>query len=635
MMSKDKHHHSHAHDVMEKAAKTLAAVAIAGTLAAGTDLGKDPSNLSFGITAEAAELGSGTTTENLNLRKGAGTGNAVIKVLPKGTKLSILEKSNGWLKVSANGSEGWVSAEYVNEGGTQTAHVQQATGSGTTTEHLNLRKGVGTGNAVIKVLPKGTKLEILSSSNGWLKVVANGTEGWVSSEYVSQGGGSQAAPTEKPKQQEQAPSQSQGTGTTTENLNLRKGAGTSNAVIKVLPKGTKLEILSSSNGWLKVVANGTEGWVSSEYVSQGSQAAPTEKPKQQEQAPSQSQGTGTTTENLNLRKGAGTSNAVIKVLPKGTKLEILSSSNGWLKVVANGTEGWVSAEYVNQGGTSTTAPSAPTTTAKTGTTTENLNLRKGTGTGNAVIKVLPKGTKLEILSSSNGWLKVKALGSEGWVSAEYVNQGGASSSGTQSSSRYATVLSTVTSYYSTGDWARSSNVELAASKINGLVLQPGQSYSFANSVGPVTSGNGYQNATVFVGDALSTDMGGGICQVSSTLYYAQLKAGITNGERHNHSRAVGYVPLGLDATMWEGSLDHSFTNPYDVPIQIVASAGGGVLTIEVRADGDALKGYSYEPRTVLVSKSGNKETWDTYLQTYRNGNYVSEKYLHRSTYTMY
>jgi len=164
---KDKHNHS-AHDMLGKASKTLAAVAVAGSLTVGTDLIKDSASSAFGITAQAAEVGKGTTTENLNLRKGPGTGNAIIKVLPKGTKLSITEKAGDWLKVSVNGQEGWGSADYVSQGTSSattapSAPAKQATGSGTTIENLNLRKGAGTQNAVIKVLPKGTKLEILAS----------------------------------------------------------------------------------------------------------------------------------------------------------------------------------------------------------------------------------------------------------------------------------------------------------------------------------------------------------------------------------------------------------------------------------------------------------------------------------------
>ena len=113
--------HDKQHDALHKATKTLAAVAVAGTLTVGTNLVKDSSSPAFGITAEAAELKSGTTTENLNLRKGAGTGNAVIKVLPKGTKLEILSSKDGWLEVKALGSKGWVSALYVNQGAGTTA----------------------------------------------------------------------------------------------------------------------------------------------------------------------------------------------------------------------------------------------------------------------------------------------------------------------------------------------------------------------------------------------------------------------------------------------------------------------------------------------------------------------------------
>ena len=137
-MSHDKHH-----DALNKATKTLAAVAVAGTLAVGADLVKDPASPAFGITAEASQLGSGTTTVNLNLRKGAGTGNAVIKVLPKGTKVEILSSKNGWLEVKALGSKGWVSAPYVNQTtASATKQMAHTVAKGDTLSSLSRKYGI-------------------------------------------------------------------------------------------------------------------------------------------------------------------------------------------------------------------------------------------------------------------------------------------------------------------------------------------------------------------------------------------------------------------------------------------------------------------------------------------------------------
>lgn len=341
---------------------------------------------------------------------------------------------------------------------------------------------------------------------------------------------------------------------------------------------------------------------------------------------------GKTTDALNLRKGAGTKYGVKKVLPKGAVVTILKTSKTgkWLKVRCGGSTGWVSSAYVGYGEIGAT-------------TNASANFRSGAGTKYRIKQVLPQGTAVTIVkpSKTGKWLKVSVGGKQGWVSAKLIGPkatatpSSSPSTTTKSDSTYSTVLSTVTTYYDAGQYNRASNVELAARKIDGLILQPGQSYSFTNLVGPVTAGNGYLDATVFIGGGVGNGIGGGICQVSSTIYYAQLKAGIISTERHAHNLSVGYVPLGLDATMWEGSQDHRFTNPYDVPIQLKVSAGGGALTVEFRAQGDALKGYTSEPYTVLVSKSGGYETWDTYLRTYKNGSYVSEKYLHRSTYQLW
>lgn len=127
--------------------------------------------------------------------------------------------------------------------------------------------------------------------------------------------------------------------------------------------------------------------------------------------------------------------------------------------------------------------------------------------------------------------------------------------------------------------SRAVNVFLAASRINGVVVQPGESFSFNQAILPRTAANGYVDGYVIMGNQFVPGIGGGICQVSSTLYAAMVSAGLPATERHPHSLAVGYIPAGLDATIFGNTLDLKFTNIFPQPIQIRAAADQGILTI--------------------------------------------------------
>lgn len=134
-----------------------------------------------------------------------------------------------------------------------------------------------------------------------------------------------------------------------------------------------------------------------------------------------------------------------------------------------------------------------------------------------------------------------------------------------------------TSYDTTQD--RAVNVELAASMINGMEIAPGERFSFSNSIGSRTIANGYVVAPSFAGGRVVSSVGGGICQVSSTIHVAMLLAGITPTQRYAHSLPVDYVPKGLDSAIVEGYKDLTFTNNYDFTIVIGATYQDGVLTV--------------------------------------------------------
>ncbi len=142
-------------------------------------------------------------------------------------------------------------------------------------------------------------------------------------------------------------------------------------------------------------------------------------------------------------------------------------------------------------------------------------------------------------------------------------------------------LASYVTWYKVAEIDRSHNLTRAANSINGHMVRPGKEFSFNKTVGPRTLATGYRDAPVIVGNTLEPGLGGGICQVSSTLYNACLLAGLDIVERHNHGLAVSYVPLGLDATVAYGASDFRFKNNTDYPVYIRALAGGGKLSVNI------------------------------------------------------
>lgn len=143
------------------------------------------------------------------------------------------------------------------------------------------------------------------------------------------------------------------------------------------------------------------------------------------------------------------------------------------------------------------------------------------------------------------------------------------------------ILSSYSTTYAMNERGRAANVELAARKINGVILAPGEVFSYNDVVGPRTKAAGFKDAPVFENGETVQGVGGGICQVSSTLYSAVLYADLAITSRKNHSMTVAYVPKGQDATVVYGSIDFKFKNSTEFPIKIVSQAAGGKLTVSI------------------------------------------------------
>ncbi len=135
---------------------------------------------------------------------------------------------------------------------------------------------------------------------------------------------------------------------------------------------------------------------------------------------------------------------------------------------------------------------------------------------------------------------------------------------------FADVLSEKSTSLAGSSWGRIENVRLSSEAINGLVLNPGEEFSFNVVVGQRTADKGYQIAGAYSGGQVISEYGGGICQVSSTIYYCTLLANLENTARLSHMFTVGYLPLGLDATVSWGGPEYKFVNTRDYPIKLIA-----------------------------------------------------------------
>ena len=216
-------------------------------------------------------------------------------------------------------------------------------------------------------------------------------------------------------------------------------------------------------------------------------------------------------------------------------------------------------------------------------------------------------------------------------------------------------LSTFTTRYDVSDVDRSTNLRLASEKINGTVLAPGETFSYNKTVGARTVAAGYKNAKVYESGKVVDGIGGGICQVSSTLYNAALLANLEIVERRNHQFVTSYVGAGRDATVVYGQTDFKFKNTRKYPIRIVVTTNAGILKISIFGLKEENE-YTFKFNTKTVSsipyktqyiedsslpagtekveqKGANGLITETYIAKMLDGKVVSTELLSKDTYS--
>ena len=216
-------------------------------------------------------------------------------------------------------------------------------------------------------------------------------------------------------------------------------------------------------------------------------------------------------------------------------------------------------------------------------------------------------------------------------------------------------LSYFTTRYDPGDVDRSTNLRIACEKLNGKVIMPGETFSYNKALGPRTVAAGYKNGKIYENGKVVDGIGGGICQISSTLYNAVLEANLEIVERRNHQFVTSYVGAGRDATVVYGVTDFKFKNTRKYPVRLVASSKNGVATVSIYGIKEDVE-YTFDFKTNPIGTipfttqyiedptlpEGTEEVeqngvnglkTETYIIKKLNGKIVSTELLSRDTYS--
>ena len=193
------------------------------------------------------------------------------------------------------------------------------------------------------------------------------------------------------------------------------------------------------------------------------------------------------------------------------------------------------------------------------------------------------------------------------------------------------LLSSFSTKYSVRATARTTNLKLAASKINGTVLMPGETFSYNKVVGARTIAAGYKEAPIYVSGEVVDGLGGGICQITSTLYNAVVYANLDIVERTNHQFVPSYVTASRDATVVYGSLDFKFKNNRNYPIKINCSVSGGIANFQIfglKQDDD----YDVEISSYETGRTATAIYSEAYKILKKDGKVLNKQLLSKDTY---
>ncbi|MGN0971378.1 MAG: SH3 domain-containing protein, partial [Aristaeellaceae bacterium] len=346
-----------------------------------------------------------TRSGTLNLRRQPSLGSTVIMQIPQGQRIGILQRLDGWCRVTYAGINGYVMTTYLAMEGSDAPETTLTGVVTTPSGTLNLREAPSGTARVLTVIAPGTEVSILTQGSEWSKITHGGYTGYVMTKFLTIGGSSVP---EAPADAADTVTVHTGNGS----LNLRESPDANARVLTVIPDGTQLERLIAGSAWTKVRYGSHTGYVMTKFLQEGASSGGSTQPQETAATVSTSDGGG-----LNLRQSASASAQVLLVIPNGTGVTVLEKGDTWCRITCQEQEGYVMTRYLSFGQTATPG-------AKTGwivpDVTGGVNLRYMPDTSGQVLAVLAPGTEVTVTLDGEVWSVVKAGDTTGYVMSRYI-----------------------------------------------------------------------------------------------------------------------------------------------------------------------------------------------------------------------
>ncbi len=423
-------------------------------------------------------------TTYANLRSGPGTSYSSLVQLTNGTLVKLLGVSGTWSHVMYGSVEGYVSSSLLTAANTATATpavTATPTAAPTATaaagrsavvkcsSTLNVRKTASTSGTKLGTLKNGAAITVVSVSNGWACIKYGTGTAYVNASYITYTDSTTVAPTATPTATATATASTGRSAVVkcSSTLNVRKTASTSGTKLGTLKNGAAITVVSVSNGWACIKYGTGTAYVNASYITytDSATAAPTATATAAPTATAVVVRVATVNcSQLNMRASASTGASKLATLKRGATVNVISESNGWARILYNGKQGYVSAQYLKYATATaapTTAPTATPTattapTADTGvsgfatiTNCSTMNLRQLPTTESTSLGTFKKGTEVYVRSTGNGvdgeWACIVCDGKTGYMKEKYLSfTDETSSSKTQSPTAAPTATATPT-----------------------------------------------------------------------------------------------------------------------------------------------------------------------------------------------
>ncbi len=299
--------------------------------------------MSLGMAPTVTQAAGDTYTVNVssvNVRAEASTDSDVLTRASRGENVEVVDSSGDWYKVKYDGHTGYIRKDMLVEGDVATSSASSGATAKVTGSSVNIRKSASTSATVLERASKGTVLEAISMSDGWVKVKYSGVTGYVSADYVSVSGlSSSQGSSEKLTEMDR-----QGVINASE-VNVREGAGTSTDKLYSLSEGAKVDVTGLKGDWYRVHTSSGTGYVLAKYVSLTSTSSSGS--DSTSASLKEISGTGTATGNgINVRKSASTSSTALYKLSKGDSVTVTGKQGDWYRIKTSQGTGFVLDEYI-------------------------------------------------------------------------------------------------------------------------------------------------------------------------------------------------------------------------------------------------------------------------------------------------